>query len=673
MARVAGTGKETTTQGRGVGAPTLEELQAGTAMLKPGHHGPAVLEVKKLFNQIGRDNPHYQPLTENDRYDPALLKKVARFQTNHPALYHKQSHGNVDAATLAALQALAAGEPAPQPTGTKADKALAAGGPGFYTTVQRGDSLDAIARRFKLGSYLDLLADDRNACFRDNPHALALGAQVFVPVSVPMAIDLGANDSFVRPPHDTRGLVIRPGETSPYVDAVRSTLRKLNYKGPLPASGSAYDHATEIGVRWYQANFESYRGRVDGVVGEAVWNGFKTELGVAAGKPPSALLAATLPTTPAKLPAPLQPGVRLRVPTPTSTGPRPAPPLHGAPQPAPALGPPAASATTVMDVPPLFRSISRGKVGFDVEAAERVLNRLGVTPPLAVDASAGAKLQTAVIWYQRTRALETVDGVIGTETWAKMIQEVGSTPLLRTDVRIEVDGAALQTAAQAGGFATLAVLAAEDPARARKLVGYAGGTAGKPLVIDLELVDKVASLGARLGMPFGDANEGSYEAARVRMELLGQVVSGTRIDTAKLDVATWDSRILAAAAKHHVDPALIKAVMKSESDMHQTRNGKTLASKAGALGLMQLMPATARGLGVDPHDAGQNILGGAKHLAWLVAKYNGDLQKVIAAYNAGDRAVDKYGGVPPYGETVNYLRRVRAAYEYYKASGQPKA
>jgi soluble lytic murein transglycosylase-like protein len=90
-------------------------------------------------------------------------------------------------------------------------------------------------------------------------------------------------------------------------------------------------------------------------------------------------------------------------------------------------------------------------------------------------------------------------------------------------------------------------------------------------------------------------------------------------------------------------------------------------SQAGAKGLMQLMPATARGLGVtDAHDPKQAILGGAKLLGILTEKYGGKLDLAIAAYNAGSGAVDKAGGVPPFGETQKYVPLVLSAYERFK-------
>jgi soluble lytic murein transglycosylase-like protein len=122
------------------------------------------------------------------------------------------------------------------------------------------------------------------------------------------------------------------------------------------------------------------------------------------------------------------------------------------------------------------------------------------------------------------------------------------------------------------------------------------------------------------------------------------------------------------AARHRVDPALVKAVIKTESGGNQNA-----ISRKGAVGLMQLIPGTAQRFGVgNLFDPAQNVEAGTTYLRTLLDRYNGDLTKSLAAYNAGERAVDLSGGVPWYPETRKYVRKVTDAY-FRPDSGRDQA
>jgi soluble lytic murein transglycosylase-like protein len=131
----------------------------------------------------------------------------------------------------------------------------------------------------------------------------------------------------------------------------------------------------------------------------------------------------------------------------------------------------------------------------------------------------------------------------------------------------------------------------------------------------------------------------------------------------------YDAQITAAATKYGIDPALLKGLIRQESNFDASAQ-----SGAGAQGLTQLMPGTATSLGVtDATDPAQAIDGGAKYLKQQLDRFGGDASKALAAYNAGPGAVAKYGGVPPYAETQNYVAKVLGYAAEYRGTGTAAA
>lgn len=139
---------------------------------------------------------------------------------------------------------------------------------------------------------------------------------------------------------------------------------------------------------------------------------------------------------------------------------------------------------------------------------------------------------------------------------------------------------------------------------------------------------------------------------------------GVNFNTLRLNTAAYQAEISAAAKDYGVDEAIVRAIIHAESAFNPNA-----LSRVGAQGLMQLMPATARRFGVgNAFDAGQNIRGGVQYLAFLLKRFKGDLSLTAAGYNAGEGAVDKYRGVPPYSETQRYVQRVGLLAERYRGS-----
>lgn len=127
-----------------------------------------------------------------------------------------------------------------------------------------------------------------------------------------------------------------------------------------------------------------------------------------------------------------------------------------------------------------------------------------------------------------------------------------------------------------------------------------------------------------------------------------------------------DELIKEYSQKYGLDSDFVKAVVKQESGFNEKAT-----SKCGAMGLMQLMPGTAKALNVnDPYNARDNIEGGVKYLKGLMDRFGGDMKLALAAYNAGPNAVKKYNGVPPYNETQNYVKNIMSMYQRIQSGGE---
>jgi len=142
------------------------------------------------------------------------------------------------------------------------------------------------------------------------------------------------------------------------------------------------------------------------------------------------------------------------------------------------------------------------------------------------------------------------------------------------------------------------------------------------------------------------------------------LLPGVDFGRVRLNTAAFSNEIRSAASQYGVDEAIVRAVIHAESAYRPNA-----VSHAGAQGLMQLIPATASRFGVsDPFDPAQNIRGGVRYLAWLMKRYQSNLTLVAAAYNAGEGAVDRNGGVPPYKETQRYVVRVGLLADRYRSA-----
>jgi len=165
-------------------------------------------------------------------------------------------------------------------------------------------------------------------------------------------------------------------------------------------------------------------------------------------------------------------------------------------------------------------------------------------------------------------------------------------------------------------------------------------------ILDANLADKAKTIAENTASPFSN---------KIFSSELTTKTSGEN--------ANIDNLIEEYSAKNGLDSSFVRAVIKQESGFQPKAT-----SHCGAMGLMQLMPATANSLGVkDAYDPEQNIAGGTKYLKGLLDRFGGDKSLALAAYNAGPNAVAKYNGIPPYKETQNYVKNIMSMYQ--KSSG----
>ena len=173
--------------------------------------------------------------------------------------------------------------------------------------------------------------------------------------------------------------------------------------------------------------------------------------------------------------------------------------------------------------------------------------------------------------------------------------------------------------------------------------------------ISPETVQKLLGFNPAPNIPVAD----SQNVSTGNTAAVSQTNATSSGNTSSSSSTSLDAYFEEASEKYNVDVKLLKAIAHAESNFNPNAT-----SSSGAMGVMQLMPSTAKSLGItDAYNAYDNIMGGAKVISQHLANYNGDVSLALAAYNAGSGNVAKYGGVPPFTETQNYIKKVLAYYE----------
>lgn len=257
-----------------------------------------------------------------------------------------------------------------------------------------------------------------------------------------------------------------------------------------------------------------------------------------------------------------------------------------------------------------------------------------------------------------------------------------STPARATTVPVNlVTSASGSVSAPSGGVApasgvtaTVAAPAAGAAATATTAAPASAPASSAPRVVRGQVYSFVGADGVR---NYTSVRPRGVPAAAVRTIAYSYIqtcyacgsLPGVNFGNVRLNTSAYETEIRAAAAANGVEVAVVRAIIHAESAFNPLA-----LSRAGAQGLMQLMPGTARRFGVtDAFNASQNIAGGVQYLAWLLKRYNNDLTLAAAGYNAGEGAVDRYGGVPPYNETQRYVQRVAVLAQRYRSALAPAA
>ena len=175
----------------------------------------------------------------------------------------------------------------------------------------------------------------------------------------------------------------------------------------------------------------------------------------------------------------------------------------------------------------------------------------------------------------------------------------------------------------------------------------------------------VFAISAPSNVTDGSVAHGRSLSKPVQLVSESMVESRPTAPSVTASVEELERAVRRAAQQHRLHPALLFAVMTAESSFNPI-----VVSKAGAVGLMQLVPETAMRHGVrNLYDTNENVAGGARHLRYLLDRFHGNTRLALAAYNAGERKVDRYKQIPPYKETQDYVKRVLVYYRSYKKDG----